>query len=84
MTTRKRAMSRPVDGLVLRAPSVTHCPFCCAGTVRHYGCVPRCMTCHAVFFVSFSRYTRKSPSKRQDKEVDHEADQPKNQSAGQP
>ena len=55
-----------------RQPPVTHCPFCGADTIRKYGNVPRCMTCRIVFFVAFSRYARRSPTKQGGRDADRD------------
>lgn len=43
------------------APSLGFCPYCGSNGLKFVGSVPRCMKCSAVFFVTFSRFTRKSP-----------------------
>ncbi len=47
------------------SPQVWRGPFCGADRLKFVGGVPRCMVCRAVFFVTFSRYARKSPNKAQ-------------------
>lgn len=41
-----------------KVPKIKFCPFCGADEIRIAKLVPRCKKCLAVFFVSFSRYTR--------------------------
>ena len=70
MTT-KPAGASPVERHV--RPDVTHCPYCGSFRVRLVKGVPRCDSCLAVFFVQFSRYTRRSPLRAkttEDKERD--------------
>lgn len=43
-----------------RPNSPTYCPYCGSDAIKQVHGVPRCMACRAVFFVSFSRYARKS------------------------
>jgi hypothetical protein len=40
---------------------VVFCPYCASDKIKYVLGVPRCMDCRSVFFVSFSRLTRKSP-----------------------
>ena len=44
-------------------PTVLFCPYCGTLDIVHVHHVPRCVHCHAVFHVIFSRRTRRSPRK---------------------
>jgi ribosomal protein L37AE/L43A len=50
--------------LELEIPTEMYCPYCGTNSLKHVRGVPRCRSCRAVFFVQFSRYTRRSPSAR--------------------
>lgn len=50
----------------LNSPSPCCCPFCGSKNLKFVNKVPRCVSCRAVFFVSFSRYVRKPVTQKAD------------------
>lgn len=59
----KQTTNAPADGGPVERrvrPTVAYCPYCGSDAVKHVKGVPRCGSCRAVFFVDFSRYTRRS------------------------
>lgn len=43
---------------------IRYCPYCGSPKIKFVGRVPRCIECRAVFIICYSRYARRSPTKR--------------------